>query len=212
MNDASDLFVLYVAAVVVPLMFQSWRVAILGLGAQGILLGSILASHQHPWSGQLVFEYAYLFAIRGIVLPWYFFRRQRDHTGESEFVLIRKNLFQWLIAASLVLVSFMFGSRLSPNNPAEAWQVGTAASALLIGLLILCHRSGPLGQIVGLFTIEGGIALIELLSPHAMPFPVAIGVSIVFVLLMLTCGLYLGQLPADTLATELAATEDKGAL
>jgi hydrogenase-4 membrane subunit HyfE len=212
MSDSTDLFLLYVAAVVVPLMFQSWRVAILGLGAQGLLLGAILASHHQPWSAQLVFEYVYLFAIRGVLLPWYFFHRKWAQGNDKEFVLIRKNLFQWLLAALLVLLAFMLGEKLAPENAEEAWQVGAAASGVLIGLLILCHQSGPLGQIVGIFTIESGIGLIELLSPHAMPFPAAVGVSAVFVLLMLTCGMYLGQLPASTVPSEPGSTEDKGTL
>lgn len=55
--------------VVIPLMFQSWRIAILSLGVQGLLSGAIVSSHGHEMSAQLIYEYVYLFGVRGIFLP-----------------------------------------------------------------------------------------------------------------------------------------------
>lgn len=199
MNESSHLYVAFVAAVVIPLMFQSWRVALIGLGVQGLLLGAIVSSHNHLMSAQLVFEYGYLFVLRGVVLPVYFFRHHGKHKVHDDFVLIRKNLFGWMVAGSLVCLAFIFSQALSPENVEEAALVGTAATALLIGMLILSNQADTFGEIIGLFTIESGISLIELLSPHAIPFPVHIGIACVFVLLMLTCGKYL-----EPFSTELA--------
>lgn len=192
----TNLFIAYVAAFFLPLLFHSWRVAVLGLGAQGCLLGLILAEHHHPWTWGLLCEYASLFLIRGGFVPWFLFRSMRGYDTPSNFSLVSKNLVQWVLAFMLVVVAFVFGSKLAPDDSLEAFQVGTAAGAILIGLLVLSNQTHPLGQIVGLLTFEGGVTLVELLSPHAMPLPVYLGVSLVFVLFVVTCGQYVNRLLA----------------
>lgn len=195
----TNLFIAYVAAFTLPLLFHSWRVAVLGLALQGILLSQILTSHlteHHTWSPQLVFEFLSLFLIRGGFIPWCLFRWMKGREVSSDFSLISKNLLQWMIAFLLLIAAFLFGSKMSPGDPLEALQVGTAAGSILIGLLVLANQTHPLGQIVGLLMLEGGFTLVELLSPHAIPFPVAVGVSLVVVILVLTCGQFLTQIQA----------------
>ena len=192
----TNLFVAYVAAFFLPLLFHSWRVAVLGLGVQGFLLGMILAAHHQPMSVTLFFEYANLFAVHGVFVPWLLFRTMRSHSTPSDFSLISKNLVQWVLAFLLISVAFMFGDRLTPEDSAEALQVGSAAGAILIGLLVLANQTHPLGQVIGLLTFHGGVTLVELLSPHAMPFPVHLGISLVFVVFVATCGQYLSRLLA----------------
>jgi hydrogenase-4 membrane subunit HyfE len=203
----TNLCIAYVAAFFLPLLFHSWRVAVLGLGVQGLLLGMILAAHHHPWTSQLVFEYASLFLIRAVFVPWSLFRGMQGHEMPSDFSLISKNLIQWMIAFLLLVEAFVFGGKMSPGDPHEALQVGTAAGSILIGMLVLANQTHPLGQIIGLFMFEGGITLVELLSPHAMPFPVSIGVSLVVVVFVLTCGQFLGRLL--TVSPDLEDVEDK---
>jgi hydrogenase-4 membrane subunit HyfE len=190
----TNLFIAYVAVCLLPLLFHSRRVAVLGLGMQGLLLGLILAAHHHPWSSQLVFEYASLFLIRALFLPWYLFRSMQGGEMAGDFSVLPKNLVHWTIALLLLVGAFTLGGKLSPGDPLEALQVGTASGSILIGLLVLASQAHPLGQVIGLFMLEGGITLVELLSPHPMPFPVSIGVSLVFVVLVLTCGQYLRRL------------------
>jgi len=192
----TNLFIAYVAAFFLPLLFHSWRVAVLGLGAQGLLLGLILAAHDQPMSPQLMFEYASLFLIRAVFIPWCLFRWMKGHELPPDFSLIAKNLIQWMIAFLLLVEAFVFGAEMSPGDPHEALQVGTAAGSVLIGMLVLANQTHPLGQIVGLFMVEGGFTLVELLSPHIMPFPVAIGTSLAVVIFVLTCGQYLRRLLA----------------
>lgn len=192
----TNLFVAYLAAFFVPLLFHSWRVAVLGLGVQGFLLGLILAEHHHPWSGALLFEYANLFVIHGVFVPWVLFRSMRGHDTPANFTLISKNLVQWTLAFLLVTLAFVFADKLTPEDSPETLQIGTATGAILIGMLVLANQHHPLGQTVGLLTFEGGVTLVELLSPHAMPFPVYVGVSLVFVVFVLTCGQYLARLLA----------------
>jgi hydrogenase-4 membrane subunit HyfE len=192
----TNYFVAYVAAFFLPLLFHSWRVAVLGLGVQGFLLGLILAEHQHPWSLTLLLEYANLFVIHGLFVPWFLFRSMRGHDTPSDFTLISKNLVQWVLAFLLVMVAFVFGDTMAPDNSLEALQVGTATGAILIGVLVLSNQTHPLGQIVGLLMFEGGVTLVELLSPHAMPLPVYLGISLVFAVFVVTCGQYLIRLLA----------------
>jgi hydrogenase-4 membrane subunit HyfE len=202
----TNLFIAYVAAFFVPLLFHSWRIAVLGLGVQGLLLALILAAHEHPWSPQLAFEYASLFLIRAVFIPWSLFRRMKGHEMPSDFSLISKNLIQWTIAFLLLVEAFIFGDKMSPDDPHEAMQIGTAAGSILIGLLVLANQTHPLGQIVGLLMLEGGFTLVELLSPHAMPFPVSMGVSFVVVIFVLTCGQYLSWL--QRISPESHSVED----
>ena len=192
----TDLFLAFVAAFFVPLLFQSWRVAIWGLGIQGVLLALIPATHhQHGWTSQVLFECGSLLVLRGVFAPWFLSRHVRPELKGPNFSLIGKNLFQWASAAILLTFAFMLGSKLAPDNSVEALQVGTAAGCILIGMLILSNQTNRLGQAIGLLTIESGMALVELLSPYAMPFPVSVGVNVVYLALLLTLGIYLKHAP-----------------
>ncbi len=193
----TNLFIAYVAAFLLPMLFHSWRVAVIGLGFQGILLGMICIA-THELSSSIILEAICLFAIRGTLVPWVLFQRMRGHELPANFSLINKSLWQWILAVLLVVLAFMFGSRMSEGGTSEALQVGVAASAILVGLLVLANQTHPLGQIVGLLTFEGGLTLVELLSPHAMPLPVYAMVSLVFVAFLLTSGQYLTKLVAIT--------------
>lgn len=189
----TNYFVAYVAAFFLPLLFRSWRIAIVGLGLQGLILATILVATHFDWSIQFFFEFASLFFLRFLFLPWYIFRKMGDPVDSADFHLLTKNLLTKLIAFLLLVVAFIFGRKMAPNDSQEALQIGAAAGSILVAMLILSNQKNPIGQVVGLFMFEGGITLIELLSPHAMPFPVSVGATLVFVGLVLTCGQYLGQ-------------------
>jgi hydrogenase-4 membrane subunit HyfE len=216
----TNILILYVATFFLPLLFHSWRVALLGLGVQGLLLAILAVRLHESWSPELVCECAWLLAIRGIFVPWYLHRRMSRAEDETQvlaylmlvpfsqyrgmqglatgtdFSLISKNLRQWTLAFALLVTAFVFGYKMAPGDLHQAFHVATAAGAILIGLLVLANQNHPLGQIIGLFTIEGGITLIELLSPHAVPFPVGMGVSLTLLALTLTCGQYLQKILA----------------
>lgn len=205
----TNLIICYVAAFFVPLLFRSRRVAVMGLGVQGILLASILAvGHYETFSWQEAFEFASLMLIRSVFVPWYLFQQMKSYESAPSFALVSKGLTHWLLAFGLLALAFFFASKVAPDDPHETLQVGAAAGSLLIGLLILASQNHPLAQIIGLFTFEGGITLVELLSPHAMPFPVSIGVSLVTVTLSVICGQYLRQLLALPQDSEVAHSEE----
>jgi hydrogenase-4 membrane subunit HyfE len=191
----TNLCILYVAAVVLPVLFHSWRVAVLALGVQGFLLALILTGHE-SFSWAVAFEVTSLLLIRAVFIPWYLHYRMRGSDTTRAFSLISKNLLQWILTFGLLAIAFLFGRTMSPDDPHEALQVGTATVSILIGLQILANQNHPLGQIIGLFTFEGGVTLVELLSSHAMPFPISVGVSLVTVIFVLVCGEYLTRIIA----------------
>jgi hypothetical protein len=89
-----------------------------------------------------------------VFVPWLLFRSMRGHDTPSNFSLISKNLVQWTLAFLLVTVAFVFGDHLTPEDSPEALQVGTAASALMIGML-LSNQTTRWDKTVGLLTFEG---------------------------------------------------------
>ncbi len=187
----TNLFVAYVATYFLPLLFLSWRVAVIGLGLQGVLLAMLLAAHHGEWSWSGALELASLLAIRAVFVPWYLYHLMHDHDLAEDFALISKNLAQWMFAFLLLVIAFSFGVSMSPDDPEEALQVGTATGSILVAMLILANQRHPLGQIIALLNFEGGVTLVELLSPHAVPPLVGVGISLTFVVFVLTCGPYL---------------------
>ncbi len=181
----TNLFVLFVAAFLLPLMFHSWRVAVFGLGVQGFVLGLILLA-THERSLMLFVEAGNLFIVRAVVVPWLLFRSLGNVQLEASFSLIRKSFSQWFLAFLIILTGSIFGRFMSPEDSIQAFQVGTAAIAILTGFLILANQRHVIGQVVGVITFEGGLTLVELLSKHAIPLEVYTGISIVFILLVLT--------------------------
>lgn len=181
----TNLFVLYVAAFLLPLMFHSWRVAVFGLGVQGFVLGLILLATHEP-SLMLYVEAANLFIVRTVLVPWVLFRSMGKVDLEPSFSLIKKSVSQWFLAFLIIVTGSIFGRFMAPEDSIQAFQVGTAAIAILTGFLILANQRHVIGQVVGVITFEGGLTLVELLSKHAMPLKVYVLISIVFILLVLT--------------------------
>ncbi len=181
----TNLFVVYAAAFLLPLIFHSWRIALWGLGVQGFVLGLILLA-THDYSIMTGVEAVNLFVLRAILVPWLLLRSMRGARIAADFTLIKKNLSQWFIVVMIVVAGAFFGRVMAPADSQEAFQVGTAAIAILAGILILANQRHVIGQAVGIITFEGGLTLVELLSQHAMPLEVYVGISIVFTLLLLT--------------------------
>jgi hydrogenase-4 membrane subunit HyfE len=202
------LLLLYQAGSLIPLLFQSWRTAVFGLGFQGLVLSLIMvASHgsgagqvHSQWTAALVFEFVVLLLVRGFFAPWYLVRSVQGIKISSDFALIPPNFPQRAFAVALLAGGHLFGRRMCPGDPIEAMQVGVAAGGILLGMLVLAKENHPLGQVIGLFTLEGAVTLVELLSPHAMPFPVLVGVSVVSVFLILVCGRFMRRVMEVTSA------------
>ena len=196
----TNLIILYVAAILVPLLFASWRVAVVGLGMQGLVLSIILVIGHGFNSAANIVEFLSLFLIRAVFVPWYLFRMSGRKDQPADFSLAGKSLTHRSLVLLLLGIGFVMGYVMDRQNPKEAIQIGAALSSFLLGMLMIANQKQPMAQLIGLFTFEGGVTLVELLSSHAMPFPVQLGVSAIDVLFVLTCGEYLTRF--QTLAWE----------
>lgn len=189
----TNLFIVYLAAVVVPAFFPSWRVAVLGLGLQGLMLSFVLLAGHDIESPAVVVEFVCLLLIRAVFVPWYLFRKSDPKPSPRHFSLAGTTLWQRSLVVLLTAVGFVTGLAMGQGDTRETVQIGTAAASLLVGMLVVANQHQPAAQLAGLVTFEGGVTLVELLSPHAMPFPVQLGVTAVDVFFVLTLGQYLAR-------------------
>lgn len=189
----TNLFIVYLAAVAVPAFFPSWRIAVLGLGLQGLMLSFVLLAGHEFDSAAVVVEFGFLLFIRAAFLPWYLFRKSDSKSASRNFSLVGDSLWQRSLVILLIAIGFAAGLATSQGDTRETVQIGTAASSLLVGMLMVANQRQPAVQLVGLVTFEGGVTLVELLSSHAMPFPVQLGVTAIDVFFVLTLGQYLSR-------------------
>ncbi|MCE9564674.1 MAG: hypothetical protein K8U57_21790 [Planctomycetes bacterium] len=204
----TNLLILDMAAVVVPVFFPSWRVAVLALGVQGLMLSLVLLTSHEIDSPAVVMEFICLLLIRAVFVPWYLLRKTGPKPAPGDFSLVGTTLGERSLVLLLLACGFGAGLVMGRGDTREVAQISTAASSLLIGMLMIANQRQPAAQLIGLFTFEGGVTLVELLSPHAMPFPVQLGVSALEVFFVLTCGQYLTRFPE--MAPPLGTNEREG--
>lgn len=192
----TNLYLLYVATLAVPLLFPFWRATVLALGAQGLILALVLSLDHEPGSAGFVVELGTLLAVRAVFVPAYLLWQSRGVDSPEPFALIGPSLWSRLTAAGLLALAFAFGAAASGPSAEQRWQLGTAAAAILLGLFVLTNQRQYAAQLAGLFIFEGGVTMVELLSPNPIPLPVQLGVSVIDVLFVLTCGSYLRRFAA----------------
>lgn len=203
----TNLFIVYLAAVIVPAFFVSWRIAVLGLGIQGLMLSFVLLAGHEIDSPAVVIEFLCLLLIRAAFVPWYLLRKCDARYAQRSFALVGTTLWQRSLVVLLTAAGFAMGLAMGKGDMRESMQIGTAASSLLVGMLMVANDRQPAAQLVGLFTFEGGVTLVELLSPHAMSFPIQMGVTAIDVFFVLTLGQYLARFPQIT-PTDGAAEQE----
>ncbi|HET9553726.1 MAG TPA: hypothetical protein VFP50_12225 [Anaeromyxobacteraceae bacterium] len=188
------LLVAFLVVLVAPLLTASWRLSLAGLGLQGLLLGAILARRGWPgsWSGAVLL--ADLLLLRAWFVPRHLAGVMRRLGAPPRADVIPANLLSWTLAGALVLVGFRFAALVHPEGGVVETHAAVAASALLLGFLILATQSGPFAQVVGLLRLENAVALFELGSDHALPLPVQVAVTGVLVASVLLLGAFLGRL------------------
>lgn len=189
----TNLLIIYLAAVVVPPFFASWRVAVFGLAFQGLMVSLILLAGHDVQSPLVIVEFACLMLIRVVFVPWYLLRKSTPEFTQRSFTLVGINLWERTLVACLTLVGFAAALTISSGNARESIQIGTVATSLLVGMLMVANQRQPRAQLVGLFTFESGIKLLELLSHHTMPIPIQIGLTVISVFFVLTLGQYLSR-------------------
>ena len=191
------LLVAFLVVTVVPLLTASWRISLLGLALQGLLLAAILTHHGWPvaWTGwALLLD---LLLVRGWFAPRYLMRIMDALHVPARNDVIPANLLSWALAGAAVLVAFRFAGQVQPGGGPAALHVAVSAAALLLGLLVLGTQVSTFSQIVGVLRVEYAIALFELGAGHEPDLPVQAGLSAILVLSVLTLGAFLRRLGAS---------------
>jgi hydrogenase-4 component E len=191
------LLISYLIVIVVPLLTASWRISLLGLSLQGLLMAAMVSRHgwAHSWTGALLL--ADLLVLRGWFIPRHLRRIMDDlGTGRRNDV-IPANLLSWTLAGAAVLVAFRFAGHVVPGQGAGTIHVAVSAAALLLGLLVLGTQVTTFSQITGVLRVEYAIALFELGAEHEPALPVQAGLTVVLLLSVLTLGRFLRRLGAS---------------
>ncbi len=181
-----------------PLFVSSWRISLFGLASQGALMALVAYRFEHgattlgDWITLLDLGIA-----RGVVAPLALYTVLRARQAPSRNDVIPPNLLSWTFALTLVFVSFSFSALLVPTPGAQRTLVAIAASAVLLGLLVLATQSDPFSQMIGVLRIENGIALLELGGErHEVAPGVRLGLMAVFLLTVACFRWYLVTLEA----------------
>jgi hydrogenase-4 membrane subunit HyfE len=163
--------VLFLVAILVPLLAARWRISLLGLAAQGVLLWYAADGPTfHPDLGWLITTVDCL-VVRGIVAPFllYLAYAGRGHADRND--VVPPNLFVWMVVVLLVVMTLRFADQLAPVGAGDP-RVGVAASALVIGFFVLATQRSVFSQIIGALRIENAVALLEIAgSSHHVDDP-----------------------------------------
>ncbi|MBL0276242.1 MAG: hypothetical protein IPQ24_09100 [Anaeromyxobacter sp.] len=190
------LLLTFLVVLVTPLLTASWRLSLVGLGLQGLLMAAMVAQRGWTPSAGGVLLLLDLLLLRTWFVPRHLFAIMHRLGGPQRRDVIPANLLSWTMAGALVLVAFRFSALLHPAPGAAATHVAVAASGLLLGLLVLGTQSSTFGQIIGVLRVEYAIALFELAGDHQPELPIQLGVAVVLLLSVLTLGGFLRRLGA----------------
>lgn len=190
------LLITLLVVLVLPLLTSSWRLSLVGLGLQGLLMTAMVAQRGWTFSPGGVVLLLDLLVIRTWFVPRHLYAIMRHLGGPGRRDVIPANLLSWTMAGALVLVAFRFASMLHPDGGVMATHVAVAGSGLLLGLLVLGTQASTFGQIIGVLRVEYAIALFELADGTEPALPVQLGMAVVLFLSVLTLGGFLRRLGA----------------
>lgn len=201
----NPILIAFVGVLVVPLFVASWRLSLLGLALQGLLMAWI-SYDLHPALDSLGdwLQMIDLVVVRGLGAPIALFAVLRGQGASARNDVIPPNLMSWTLAIALVLVAFRFADMLVPVEGDANSFVAAASAGVLLGLLVLATQTGPFSQMVGALRIENGIAMFELAGQHDPAMQVAQTVILVATVLMFRW--YLKTLPRTSTA-KISAVE-----
>jgi hydrogenase-4 component E len=159
----SPLLVCLLGALLIPLFVATWRVSLLGLAFQGLIMAGLASPELTPQaSAQTWLTLFDLGVVRGLLLPLVLYRVLRASGAPSRNDVIPPNLFSWTIALGMVLVAFNFSEALVSEPGEPQTLVAIAIAGVLLGFLVLASVAAPFAQMVGVLRIENSIVLLEL--------------------------------------------------
>jgi hydrogenase-4 component E len=190
------LLIAFLIVLVTPVLTASWRLSLVGLGLQGLLMAAMVADR--GWTPSLagVVLLLDLLVLRTWFIPRHLIAIMGGLGGPGRRDVIPANLLSWTLAGALVLVGFRFAALVHPEGGIASTHVAVATSGLLLGMLVLATQTSTFGQIVGVLRVEFAIALFELGSGPELDLPVQLGVGAVLLLTVLTLGSFLRRLGA----------------
>jgi hydrogenase-4 component E len=202
----SPLLIAILGVLLVPLFVASWRLSLLALTGQSLIMGWISYRldpspdlfHSSAQAWLALFD---LVLVRGLGAPLALYSVLRARHAPARNDVLPPNLMAWTLAIALVLLSFRFAERMVPAETDEQTFVAVATAALLLGVLVLATQTGPFSQMVGVLRIENAIALFELgnLGGHNGQQGHALGLRLVQTVILVTTILlfrwYLQMLP-----------------
>ncbi len=202
----SSLLIALVAVLLLPLFLASWRVSLIGLACQGLLMAWI-AYRMHPdlASPATWITLVDLAVVRGLGAPLALRRVPRQRRDARNDV-IPPNLLSWTLAVGMVLVGYRFAAMVVPEGGDPQTLVAVASTGVLLALLVLSTQNGPFGQMIGVLRLENAIALFELGSGFEAAPAVRLAQGGLFVVTLVLFRGYLRALPVGAAAS--AAPEE----
>jgi hydrogenase-4 component E len=211
----SPLLMSLLGVLLLPLFIGTWRISLLGLASQGLLLGWIYLrldpELDAPGAWLTLLD---LVVVRGLAAPLLLDRIQRTNRVPARNDVIPPNLISWTLAIAAAFVGFSFADLLVPLAGDGQTLVAVAIAGVLLAFFVLASQSVVFSQIVGLLRLENAIALFELgalATAHGARPPLALQVGQLgaFVGTLALCGWHLrhlGQPPTTTPPTVEAPT------
>ncbi|MEQ1503546.1 MAG: hypothetical protein ABMB14_15015 [Myxococcota bacterium] len=156
----------FLLVVLVPLFAARWRVSLLGLSLQGVLL--FRAASVHPDAlpgGDVALNAVDYLVVRAVLGPAALYAIQHRGGLPHRNDVIPANLFAWVLVVLLTTGAFRFAAHADPTG-ALGGRVAVASAALVLGLFVLASQDSVFSQIVGMLRIENAVALFETALPE----------------------------------------------
>lgn len=149
----------FLLVVLLPLFAARWRVSLLGLALQGVLLFRAAGSAREA----LLLDGADFLLVRGLLAPGLLYAIQLRGGSPHRNDVIPANLFAWVLVVVLTTAAFRFAAII--GGEAEG-RIAVATAALVLGLFVLSTQSSVFSQIVGVLRIDNAVALFEIAFSH----------------------------------------------
>lgn len=159
----SPLMATLLGVFLIPLFIASWRISLLGLSCQGMLMAWMaFRKEPDPVSVNALLTMADFALIRGLGLPMALYSVLRSQNAPFRNNLISANLLSWTLSLGIVLLAFNFSALLVEGHGEARYIVAVVAAGVMLGLQILATPSSDMfSQLIGVLYIENAIAFFE---------------------------------------------------
>ncbi len=145
-------------------------------GVQGLALAAIvLTIHHAELNPLLLFLAALTFAVKGLLIPWFFIRAVPHDSGVAAVKPYLSHTLSLLLGVVAVGAAFWIASLL-PQAAHSRLVVPVSLSAVFIGLLLLVSRKTAANQVVGYLVLENGIFVFSFALANQLPSLVEMGI------------------------------------